>query len=148
MSFSYDISVRVNQTLATVSSSLYQLGFCTSASSVVAPPAIQLALAGSGTAASKAISAKCYDINSATGIEVASESQFGTNATTTYVFLRENSGHAAAELNILDSNPNQIFRIKAGQAALIPALASNQQLYAVEVGTHTTGSLQVIVIGE
>ena len=148
MSFSYDISVRVNQTLATVSSSLYQLGFCTAGSNVVSPPAIQLALAGSGTAANTALKAKCYDIDTGSEVLIAEASEFGTNATQTYVFFRENSGHAAAGLQILDTNLNTIFRMKAGQSALVSALEGGQQLYAVEVGTNTTGSLQVLVIGE
>jgi hypothetical protein len=148
MSFSYDISVRVNQTLATVSSSLYQLGFCTAGSNVVSPPAIQLALAGSGTAANTALKAKCYDIDTGSAVLIAAASEFGTNAAATYVFLRENSGHAAAELQISDGNPNVIFRMTAGQSALIPALESGQQLYALEAGTNKTASLQVIVIGE
>jgi hypothetical protein len=148
MSFSYDISVRVNQTLATVSSSLYQLGFCTAGSNVVSPPAIQLALAGSGTAANTALKAKCYNLDAASSVVIAAASEFGTNADATYVFLRENSGHAAAELAISDQNQNVIFKMTAGQSAFIPALESGQELYAAEAGTNKTASLQVIVIGE
>jgi hypothetical protein len=62
MSYSYDVSVRLSKQLTTVSSSLYQLGFCTAGDSTVSPPLLQIAVAGSGTSVANAVQAKCYTI--------------------------------------------------------------------------------------
>jgi len=150
MSFSYDISVRVNQTLATVSSSLYQIGFCTAAASVVQAPSMQIALAGSGTAANNAVKAKCYTSDTASSYTVVASSPFGTNATATYVFLRENSGNPGAAVEIQDdSNFQTIFKIHASESAFFRhSNAGYSYLMAAAASTSATASLQVIVVGE
>jgi Tfp pilus assembly protein PilW len=148
MSFSYDISVRVNQPLATVSSSLYKLGFCTSSSSTVTPPLLQIAVAGSGTANTDAVQAKCYTVGT-NAVEIIASSPFGTNAAATYVYLRENSTNPAASVDILDGNPQSIFTMRSGESALFPRPTfSYGQMYAQSTHTSSTASLQVVIVGE
>jgi hypothetical protein len=119
MSFSYDISVRVSKPLTTVTSDLYQLGFCTSASSTVAPPLLQIAVAGSGTAASDAVQAKCYTVGT-NSVEIIANTPFGTNAAATYVYLRENSTNPAASVDILDGNPQFYFHDAIWRICALP----------------------------
>ena len=148
MSFSYDISVRVSKALTTVTSDLYQLGFCTSASSTVAPPLLQIAVAGSGTAASDAVQAKCYTVGT-NSVEIIANTPFGTNAAATYVYLRENSTNPAASVDILDGNPLSIFTMRSGESALFPRPTfSYGQMYAQSTHTSSTASLQVVIVGE
>jgi Tfp pilus assembly protein PilW len=148
MSFSYDISVRVSKALTTVTSDLYQLGFCTSSSSSVAPPLLQIAVAGSGTAAANAVQAKCYTIGT-NAVEIIASSPFGTNASATYVYLRENSTNPAASVDILDGNPLSIFTMRSGESALFPRPTfSYGQMYAQSTHASSTASLQVVIVGE
>jgi hypothetical protein len=146
MSFSYDISVRVNQTLATVSSSLYRLGFCTAAASVVAPPALQLALAGSGTAASNAVIAKCYTVGTSAAVIVAS-APFGTNATATTVYIKENSTNTAAFVVVSENGGTEdIMTLKNGAAAFFSP--TNVGYGARSTNAASTASLQIVIVGE
>ena len=148
MSFSYDISVRVSKSLTTVTSDLYQLGFCTSSSSSVAPPLLQIAVAGSGTAAANAVQAKCYTIGTSS-VSIIASSPFGTNASATYVYLRENSTNPAASVDILDGNPLSIFTMRSGESALFPRPTfSYGEMYAQSTHTSSTASLQVVIVGE
>ena len=148
MSFSYDISVRVSKALTTVTSDLYQLGFCTSSSSSVAPPLLQIAVAGSGTAAANAVQAKCYTVGTNV-VSIIANTPFGTNAVATYVYLRENSTNPAASVNILDGDTNSIFRMQSGESALFPRPTfSYGDMYAVSTHTSSTASLQVVIVGE
>jgi Tfp pilus assembly protein PilW len=148
MSFSYDISVRVSKALTTVTSDLYQLGFCTSSSSSVAPPLLQIAVAGSGTAAANAVQAKCYTVGT-NAVEIIAVSPFGTNASATYVYLRENSTNPAASVDILDGNPVSIFTMRSGESALFPRPTfSYGQMYAQSTHASSTASLQVVIVGE
>jgi Tfp pilus assembly protein PilW len=148
MSFSYDISVRVSKALTTVTSDLYQLGFCTSSSSSVAPPLLQIAVAGSGTAAANAVQAKCYTIGTSI-VEIIASPPFGTNASATYVYLRENSTNPAASVDILDGNPLSIFTMRSGESALFPRPTfTSGEMYAVSTHTSSTASLQVVIVGE
>jgi Tfp pilus assembly protein PilW len=148
MSFSYDISVRVSKALTTVTSDLYQLGFCTSSSSSGAPPLLQIAVAGSGTAAANAVQAKCYTVGT-NEVEIIASSPFGTNASATYVYLRENSTNPAASVDILDGNPASIFTMRSGESALFPRPTfSYGQMYALSTHASSTASLQVVIVGE
>lgn len=148
MSFSYDISVRVSKPLTTVTSDLYRLGFCTSSSSAVSPPLLQIAVAGSGTAASNAVQAKCYAVGT-DSVSIIAAAPFGTNAAATYVYLRENSSNPAASVDILDGNPNSIFTMRSGEAAMFPRPTfSYGEMYAQCTHTSSTASLQVIIVGE
>ena len=146
MSFSYDISVRVNRTLSTVSSTLYSLEFCP-AGSTLTPPALQVAVAAAGTAVAKGVQARCYTLSTSADTVVVPSSPFGTNATQSYVFMRENSSNAGALVNILDSQPNVIFSLKNGQAAFFPRPVAGDY-YAQVTSTASTGTLQILVIGE
>jgi Tfp pilus assembly protein PilW len=149
MSFSYDISVRVSKALTTVTSDLYQLGFCTSSSSSVAPPLLQIAVAGSGTAAANAVQAKCYTIGTSIVSKLLRNPPFGTNASATYVYLRENSTNPAASVDILDGNPLSIFTMRSGESALFPRPTfTSGEMYAVSTHTSSTASLQVVIVGE
>jgi len=146
MSFSYDISVRVNQTLATVSSSLYRLGFCTAGSSVVAQPALQLALAGSGTAASSAVIAKCYTVGTSAATIIAA-APFGTNAAATTVYIKENSTNTAAFVLIsANDEDNDIATLSYGSAALFSPTSVGYS--ARSTNAASTASLQIVIVGE
>lgn len=150
MSFSYDISVRVNQPLATVSSSLFKLGFCTSSSSTVTPPLLQIAVAGSGTANTDAVKARCYTSDTSSSYTVVSSSPFGTNATASYVYIRENSGNPLADVEIQDdSSFTPLLKLKSGDTAFFRH-ANAGYSYLMLAATHTasTASLQVIIVGE
>lgn len=150
MSFSYDVSVRVNQTLSTVASSLYQLGFCTAASSTVTPPTLQIAVAGSGTANTDAVKAKCYTSDTNSSYTVVASSPFGTNATASYVYVRENSGNPSAAVEIQDdSSFVTLFKLQAGDTAFFRhSNAGYSYLMLAATATSSTASLQVIIVGE
>jgi Tfp pilus assembly protein PilW len=148
MSYSYDVSVRLSKQLTTVSSSLYQLGFCTAGDSTVSPPLLQIAVAGSGTSVANAVQAKCYTIGT-NAVSIIANTPFGTNAVATYVYLRENSTNPAASVDILDGNPNSIFTMRSGESALFPRPTfSYGEMYGVSTHTSSTASLQVVIVGE
>jgi hypothetical protein len=146
--YEYSLRVGVNKPLPTSTLGNYTLKLCSTTSASVTPPSVQLSLASTGTADAKAISAKCYTISGGSAELIASANEFGTHATATFIYIRENSGHTAANVEILDSGPNALFRLRAGQAAFLPTLVSGQVLYAEEVNTSSTGALQVVILGE
>ena len=146
--YEYSLRVGVNKPLPTSTLGNYTLKLCSTTSASVTPPSVQLSLASTGTADATAISAKCYTISGGSAELIASASEFGTHATASYIYIRENSGHTAANVQILDSGPTALFRLRAGQAAFLPALVSGQVLYAEEVNTSSTGALQVVILGE
>lgn len=147
MSFSYDISVRVNQPLTTVSSSLFKLGFCTSLSSTVTPPLLQIAVAGSGTANTDAVQAKCYTVGT-TSVTLVAADPFGTNAAATYVFLKENSGSPASHLVIQeDAESVEVMRLLANDSAFFRR-GGGAALSAYSTSSSSTASVQVIIVGE
>jgi hypothetical protein len=150
MSFSYDISVRVSKQLTTVTSDLYKLGFCTSASSTVAPPLLQIAVAGSGTAAADAVKANCYTSDTVSSQTIASANPFGTAATATHMYIRENSGNPSADVEIQDDNNfTPLLKLKAGDTAFLRhANAGYSYLMMAAADTSSTASLQVVIVGE
>lgn len=150
MSYSYDVSVRLSKQLTTVSSSLYQLGFCTAGDNTISPPLLQIAVAGFGTSVANAVQAKCYTSNTLSSETVIGPTPFGTVATATFVFIRENSGNPLAEIEIQDdSNFTPLLKFKAGDTAFFRHTNEGYSYLMMEAAsTSSTASLQIIIVGE
>jgi hypothetical protein len=148
MAFSYSVRINVDKELPPVSSGDYDLDFCSSGAANQTPPKLQISLAAFGTAAIDAVIAECYTVGTS-DVTLLTGSPFST-ATATWVYLRESSGNAAADLELVKdvSATNVPFSaLKAGDVAFFRHDASHP-MQAVAASTNATGTIQVVCIGE
>jgi hypothetical protein len=146
--FSYSLRLSVDKALPPITGGAVALDLCPNAASAQTPPRLQISLASIGTAAIDGVRAACFDIPADSGISLQTDAPFGTNATHTFLFIREVSDNPTAEIEILDSGPATLFVLKNKQAALIPNLANGQTWSGYANLAANTGTLQILSIGE
>ena len=148
MAFSYSVRINVDKELPPVTSGDYDVDFCSSGAANQTPPKLQISLAAFGTAAVDGVIAECYTVGT-NAVNILAVTPFST-ATATWVYLRESSGHAAANIAIGETSlPVQIMRLEAGEAALFRRDENvTYALAATAASTASTGNIQVVCIGE
>jgi len=146
--FSFSVRATVDKELPPVSSGDYDIDFCAGSNATQTPPKLQIALASFGTASVDAVIAECHTVGT-NAVSILPAVPFAT-ATASYVYLKENSGNAAANIAIGETSlPVQIMRLKAGEAALFRRDENvSYPLAATASSTAATGTIQVLVIGE
>ena len=142
------IRIAVDKELPAVSSNDYTVDFCTNNQSSQTPPKLQVSLSSYATGSVEAVLAECYTVGT-NAVNILAATPFST-ATATWVYLRESSGHADANIAIGETSlPVQIMRLEAGEAALFRRDESvTYTLAATAASTASTGTIQVLVIGE
>jgi len=139
MAFSYSVRINVDKELPPVTSGDYDVDFCSSGAANQTPPKLQISLASFGTAAVDGVIAECYTVGT-NDVTLLAGSPFST-ATATWIYLRESSGHAAADLELVKdvSATNVPFSaLKAGDVAFLRHNAS-YPLQARQCRAHRQG---------
>lgn len=148
--FTYSVRIGVDKELPAVASGDYSVDFCSSSAASQTPPKLQISLATFGTATIEAVVAECYTVGT-NDVTVLGASPFST-ATASWVYLRESSGHTAADLElVLDvTGTNVPFgRLPAGGVAFLHRNSSaSTPIQAVAASSSATGQVQVVCMGE
>lgn len=149
--FSYQLGVSVSKELPPLSDPLVDVDFCSSTGASQTPPTLRINLAANGTASLEGVYSKCGTV-STTNISFVSDSAFGTNATNAYALFQENSGNAAASVRVIAVDTNaasstNMALLGSGDVAFLKVHPTSQYECRA-VSTNTTGSIQVVVIGE
>jgi hypothetical protein len=146
--YSYSVRIGVDKELPPVSSGDYDVDFCSTGAANQTPPKLQISLAAFGTAAVDGVIAECYTVGTS-NVNILPASPFAT-AAASWVYLRESSGHAAANIAVGETAVGMpILRLKAGDAALFRRDDSvTYPLAASAASTAATGTVQVVVIGD
>lgn len=147
--FSYSVRVTVDKELPAVSAGDYDVDFCSSNAGSQTPPKLQISLAAFGTNAVDGVIAECYTVGT-NAVTLLSTSPFDT-ASQQHVYLRESSGHTAADITIIYPFDGQtpVARMLADDVAFyrLPATMS-YNVQALAVSTAATGTIQVLCIGD
>lgn len=147
--FTFSVRIGVDKELPPVSSGDYDVDFCSSSAGSQTPPKLQISLAAFGTATVEGVIAECYTVGT-NAVTLVAVSPFDT-AAQQYLYLRESSGHTAADIKIIMPFDGQtpIARMTDGDVSFyrLPETMT-YAVQAVSVSTASTGSVQVVCIGD